>query len=145
MRTPTPVAELPTVTIGTTPDRGRAVFAARDFDRGELVDTAPVILGDTHWDDLPAWIGHYVYAWPDIGGKGAVVAIALGHGSLYNASTTANLSFRAAESNDAIEYHAARAIRAGEELTINYSSDHGGPKSDDNSWFTDRNIPYHES
>lgn len=145
MRTHLPVADPARVTIGTTPDRGRAIFAARDFAKGELVDTAPVILGDTHWDDLPNWIGHYVYAWHDIGGRGAIVAVALGHGSLYNASTDANLSFRAARTNDAIEYHAARDIRAGEELTINYSSDHGGPTSNDNSWFTDRDIPYHEA
>lgn len=134
----------PDVEIRVTP-RGRAVFAARAFAAGELVDTAPVILGETHWDDLPAWVGNYVYSWKDIGGRDAIVALALGHGSLYNASTDASLRFRAAETNDAIEYHAARDIAAGEELTINYSSADGSPTCDRNSWFAERGIPYLDS
>lgn len=134
----------PDLEIRTVPGRGRAVFAARAYARGDLVDTAPVILGDTHWNDLPGWIGRYVYAWKDIGGRDATVALALGHGSLYNASTHANLSFRAAPTNDAIEYHAARDIAHGEELTINYSSADGSPTCDRNSWFEERGIPYQE-
>jgi hypothetical protein len=137
-----PTTTSPDLEIRHLPDRGRAVFAARHFAKGDLVDTAPVILGDTHWNDLPAWIGRYVYAWQDIGGTGAVSALALGLGSLYNASTTANLTFRAAQSNDAIEYHAARDIAPGEELTINYSSDDGSPTCDRNTWFEERDIPY---
>jgi hypothetical protein len=132
------------VEIRITQGRGRAVFAARAFAKGELVDTAPVILGDTHWNDLPAWVGNYVYSWKDIGGRDATVALALGHGSLYNASTDANLRFRAAASNDAIDYHAARDIAPGEELTINYSSADGSPTCDQNSWFQERGIPYLE-
>lgn len=122
--------------------KGRAVFATRHYHAGELVEQAPVILGDSDWSDLPQWVDHYVYSWQDIGGKGARQALALAHGSLFNSSTHANMSFRAAATNDAIEYHAARDIAPGEELTINYSSEHGEPTCDDNSWFRERGIHY---
>lgn len=129
--------------IRQTP-RGRAVFAPHPYKKNQLIESAPVILGDSHWNDLPDWIGHYVYDWQAIGGQHATVAVALAHGSLFNSSTNANMSFRAAPTNDAIHYHAARDIQQGEELTINYSSQQGEPTSNDNSWFKDRNIPYTE-
>ncbi|GAB4387099.1 MAG: SET domain-containing protein-lysine N-methyltransferase [Phycisphaerales bacterium] len=125
-----------------TPDRGRAVFATRSFRKGECVDRAPVIVGDSDWEELPAWINCFVYSWLDIGGRGGRQAVALGVGSLYNSSLRANLTFRAAETNDAIEFHAARDIECGEELTINYSSEHGEATSKDNSWFVERGIEY---
>lgn len=130
------------VEIRVTPARGRAVFAARAFRKGELIDRALVIIGDTDWDKLPSWINCFVYNWPEIGGRGGRQAIALGNGSLFNSSLHANMAFRASPANDAIEYFAARDIEPGEELTINYSSDHGEPTSSDNSWFVERGIDY---
>lgn len=130
------------IEIRMTPDRGRAVFAARSFREGELVDRALVIVGDSEWNELPAWINCFVYSWLDIGGRGGRQAVALGSGSLYNSSLHANLTFRAANTNDAIEYFAARDIEAGEELTINYSSEHGEATSKDNTWFVERGIEY---
>lgn len=135
-------AMLAEIDVRITPNRGRAVFASRSFREGELVDRALVIIGDSEWDELPGWINCFVYAWQEIGGTGGRQAVALGSGSLYNSSLRANLTFRASAGNDAIEYHAARDIEAGEELTINYSSDHGEATSSDNSWFEDRGIAY---
>ncbi len=130
--------------IRATPNHGRGVFATRAFARGELVHTAPVILGSGPREQLPAWVEHFVYDWRAIGGKRADHALAMGYGSLFNSSTRACLSFRAAKTNDAIEYHAHRDISEGEQLTINYSSQHGEAVSDDNEWFQDRGITYKE-
>ena len=132
------------IEIRVTPNHGRGVFAVRDFAAGELVDTAPVILGSGDRGLVPGWIERFLYDWRAIGGTGADHAVALGYGSLYNSSTHASLTFRAAESNDAIEFHAGRDISAGEQLTINYSSLHGEADSDDNRWFDERRIPYTE-
>ncbi|MDD5170494.1 MAG: hypothetical protein PHN75_16885, partial [Syntrophales bacterium] len=71
--------------------KGRGVFAARDFRRGELVERAPVITfsnNDVDLIDETALADHY-YKWGD-----SRFALVLGFGSLYNHSLTPNLSFQ---------------------------------------------------
>jgi hypothetical protein len=138
------LAANPGVVIKHTQTRGRAVYAARAYRAGELVETAPVILGDSDPAKLPDWVANYYYAWNDIGGRNARQAMALGCGSLFSSSMHANLRFRANNEAQAIEYHAVRDIEPGEELTINYSSEHGEPTAAENSWFTERGIHFIE-
>ena len=100
--------------------KGRGVFAARDFSRGELVERAPVITFPAKDVDLidETALADYYYKW----GNGHF-ALALGYGSLYNYSATPNLSFRTDLLNKVMLYRAKKAIRKDQELTINYLCD----------------------
>ena len=100
--------------------KGRGVFAVRDFKRGELVETAPVITFPVKDVDLidETALADYYYKWGD-----EHFALVLGYGSLYNYSATPNLSFRTDLPNKVMLYRAKKAIRKNQELTINYLCD----------------------
>ncbi len=108
------------ICIGEVAGKGRGVFAARDFKRGELVEAAPVILFPEKDVDLidETALADYYYKWGD-----AHFALVLGYGSLYNFSATPNLSFKTDLKNKLMLYRAKKAIRKGQELTINYLCD----------------------
>ena len=63
-------------------------------------------------------------------------AIALGYGSMYNHANPANMRYASAFEGRAIRFTAARTIKGGEELTINYNRTRGEPTSDEDVWFT---------
>jgi hypothetical protein len=100
--------------------KGRGVFAARDFKRGELVEAAPVIVISDEDVDLidETKLADYYYKWGD-----AQFAVVLGYGSLYNYSATPNLTFKPDLKHDVMLYRAAKAIPKDQELTINYLCD----------------------
>jgi SET domain-containing protein len=108
------------ICIGEVAGKGRGVFAVRDFKRGELVEAAPVILFPAKDVDLidETALADYYYKWGD-----AHYALVLGCGSLYNFSVTPNLSFKTDLKNKLMLYRAKKAIRKGQELTINYLCD----------------------
>jgi uncharacterized protein len=103
--------------IKGTPGKGRGVFAARDIRRGELIEAAPVIVMP---DDHVEWIektvlSDYYYLWGE-----SHIAVVLGYGSLYNHSTSPNVSFYPDTINKAMIYEARKRIRKDEELLIDY-------------------------
>lgn len=106
------------VVVRESPGKGRGVFATRAFERGEVVEVAPVIIVPA--DEHPALddtvLSNYVFAWGD------AVAVALGWGSLYNHAWEPNLEYRKRFAEHVIEFVAIRDIAAGEELTTNYAS-----------------------
>jgi uncharacterized protein len=114
--------------------KGRGVFSARRFRRGELVETAPVIVF-TSACSLPRIIANVLYNWEQQTGEPNTRAIALGYGSLYNHDNPASLSYTADRSARLIRYIAARDIAADEELTINYSAAKGECASAEDNWF----------
>jgi uncharacterized protein len=106
------------VTVRRSGIHGRGVFAAQNFQEGDVIERCPVILlreKDFPHVDATALYG-YCYAW---GGGGA---IALGYGSLYNHSVTPNAFYMVNEENETIDIFAERTIVEGEEVTISYGS-----------------------
>lgn len=106
------VAPSPTV-------HGRGVFAAEHISGGEVIEECPVIrvpaaqlgrLGATVVDE-------YYFSWEGDG------AIALGHGSLYNHSSTPNAEYLKDTADDVLTVRALTDIVAGEEIAFDY----GGP------------------
>lgn len=71
-----------------------------------------------------------------------VFAVALGYGSLYNHANPANLRYSADLDGEALRFVAARAIRSGEELTINYNDAGGDVVSSDDNWFRCNRVEY---
>lgn len=120
--------------------RGKGVFAKRAFASGEVVEIAPVLVLKTEHDDLPELLKTYVFDWATLAGVPRAQGVALGYGSMYNHSSPANLRYEADGRESLMRYIAARDIRAGEELTINYNAVGGVHEWPDNNWFERMDI-----
>ncbi len=100
--------------------KGRGVVAGLAIARGDVVERAHVIVVPAeqaaHLDATV--LEHYVYDWP--GGR---VAVALGHGSLFNHSFRPNARYRRDLEAHELVFEALTEIAPGEEITINYNGD----------------------
>lgn len=115
--------------------KGRGVFAARDFAEGELIEECAVIVVRAKLAKLPADLQRVVYDWEFLAGVKKTLAVALGFGSLYNHADPANMRYEADSKRLTIRFIAVRGVEAGEELTVNYAAEGGGPTGNDNEWF----------
>lgn len=106
------------IAVRSTPRAGRGVFATRDIDEGETIEVAPVVVIPREETPLIQCtrLEGYVFKW-----GGGSYALALGSGSLYNHSYSANATYYQDTPNRCLEFVAVRAIRAGEQITINYN------------------------
>ncbi|GAA5906305.1 hypothetical protein JCM5296_000310 [Sporobolomyces johnsonii] len=125
------------------PAVGRGVFATADIPAGQVVEISPVlVLGDEEYKGYrrgeepndgklrgveASQLRGYVFTW----GKSGEMAVALGLGSLFNHSSTPNVSYELKPSAYAITYRAAKPIKAGEELCIFYGHSVRFSDSDD--------------
>jgi uncharacterized protein len=141
---------VPNVEIRDTgPLKGRGVFAAREFQTGEVVEICAAIVFRCPFDDLPRELQEVAFCWSGLAGLSEphMQAIALGYGGLYNSKNPANMRYEAVAGapHPLLRFIAVRTIQSGEELTVNYSAIGGGPESDesnDNRWFEKKNITY---
>jgi hypothetical protein len=115
--------------------KGRGVYARRDFAEGEVIEECAVILFHTPFFMVPAEIKNVVFNWGVLARTTESSALALGYGSLYNHGEPANMRYMANPQAGTLLYIAARAIKADEELTINYNAIGGGATWGDNNWF----------
>lgn len=114
---------------GASPIAGRGVFTTTAIPAGAHVETCPVLVvpaAQVPAIDATVLYDHY-YAWAD-----GAAAIALGHGSLYNHSDDPNCEYVKRFAEAVVLIRARRAIPAGAELTIDYTSD---PLGVDELWF----------
>lgn len=107
-----------TVRVERIAGKGRGVVATRNFEPGEVVERAPVIvLPEDPYDLLNrTTLKDYYLAWGD-----NAIAIGLGYSSLYNHSETPNAQTRRLIDQHTIEIVAIRPIAAGEEVTFLYA------------------------
>jgi hypothetical protein len=114
----------PGLRIGGADGRGRGVFAARGFAPGEPLERAPVVVFPRAWVRplQGTLLDDYWFWWDDEHN-----ALALGCGSLYNHACPANARFECDTATRTLVVRAARAIAAGEEITLNYHGDPGDP------------------
>jgi SET domain-containing protein len=118
-----------TVKIEHIANKGRGVVAARRIAKGELIETAPVVVvarADRAHVERTV-LDHYVYDWSH-----DALAVALGAGSLFNHSYTPNALYVKRFDDNALEYFAIADIEAGDEITINYN---GTPTDLTPLWF----------
>ena len=122
------------VSMGALEKRGRAMFASRNFLKGELIERAPVIpINEKQWPNAEKTIlSDYAFDW---GKDDEHAAIALGYASIYNHSYSPNAQLEELLDELMMEVVAIRDIQPGEEITINYNGD---PESQDPLWFTQR-------
>lgn len=151
------------------PNKGRGVFANRDFKIGEIIESSPVIVfsyekgvtkseetlfinniptlvkTEIHRKNVPNEIHNIVFNWSFLTENSKKEScIALGYGSLFNSANPANMEYVADEKNLLLNFVAIKNISKNEELTVNYSGIKGISSSIGNSWFDSRNIKFKE-
>ncbi len=120
--------------------KGRGVFAARPFFKGDVVEICPVILVHATFNELPPDLQTVLFGWKAFTGLDGVFGMALGYGSLYNHDNPANLRYAATGDGQGLIFIADADIARGEELTINYNSTAGGSRSTVDNWFIDNKV-----
>lgn len=107
----------PDVRISSSPVQGNGVFAARDFEEGELIERCPLLFLRR---DGATSIVNYTFNDPQDANQ---CFFALGYGSLYNHDENPNATTRIAPSANALDILARQRIPKGTEITFSY-----GPK-----------------
>ena len=96
---------------------GRGVFAARDFAKGESVESCPTL--ELPEDTVTGRLGDYVFG---SGEDEHEVILLLGYGMLYNHSSEPNCEY-IQEAPRVIMFQTLRAVEPGEELFIDYGEE----------------------
>lgn len=100
-------------------ENGRGVYCTSDIQAGELIELCPVIIlsSDDREQIHKTHLHDYYFIWDY---KNKTAAIALGYGSLYNHSDTANAEFLNDYDVEMIKIQAIKDIKAHEEICIQY-------------------------
>lgn len=104
---------------------GRGVYATRSLPGGTVVEVSPVLLfppGEYEKHGKYTQLDGYTFVWKRTAGQKAVMALALGLGSLFNHSKQPNLSYTLDHAAHCIHYRTVRDVRPDEELTISYGA-----------------------
>jgi SET domain-containing protein len=109
------------IEIRRLPNKGRGVFAMKDFKEGEIIEKCPVInVTPTERKHCEKTIlANYIYPWRSTL-SGSVV---LGYGSLYNHSFNPNADWKQNFKTESMVYRALRDIKKDEEITVNYNGE----------------------
>ncbi|NOT12965.1 MAG: SET domain-containing protein-lysine N-methyltransferase [Methylococcaceae bacterium] len=122
--------------------KGRGVFAARAFQKGEIIEEAPLLIINKPFLEIPEELKYVAFGWPFDPEMPNAFALVLGYGSLYNHSSPANVWYHADPNFTHMQYVAVRDIEIDEELTINYNlnDEQGGINDTEGRWFKDRGL-----
>jgi hypothetical protein len=120
--------------------KGRGVFAARAISANEIIETCPVIVLRSSWDQMPEDLQRVVFNWGYLTEQGPATCLALGWGSMYNHSNPANVRYRPLADQFCLQFVAARNIGVDEELTVNYNETGGDILSTEDNWFENAGI-----
>lgn len=110
------------ISISKIPNSGRGVFAAKDIQKGELIERCPTI--EVPKDDVAnltdsILITYFYY----LGKNKDRVFITLGFGSIYNHTYKPNAVYKAKLKEGLIDFIAIKSIKKDEEITVNYNSE----------------------
>jgi uncharacterized protein len=122
----------PYLYIDKTENTGRGVFTSEKIAAGTLIEIAPVIImtkEDRAYLDKTL-LHDYIFEW---GASKEKCCMALGYIPMYNHSYKSNCEYIMDYEDDVIFIQTVRAIKKGEELTINYNGDWDDAKP---IWFT---------
>src|SRR5580698_667960 len=110
----------PNLYIAPSEGRRRGVYTRRDIPLGTVVESSPVlVMSGEERRVLDLTLLHdYIFEW---GVERERCCMALGYLSLYNHAAPSNCEYFMDYDEDVIWVKTVRAIRAGEELSINYN------------------------
>lgn len=102
---------------------GRGVFSHKDIKAGEHIETAPLIPISNNEDELlkNTSLYHYYFL---VKNENIKVVIGLGCSSIYNHRAPSNATYSINLEKQTIDIKAVKAIKAGEEIFINYNGRH---------------------
>ncbi len=122
---------LPSIYVAPSPLGGRGVFTSKAIKEGTPIEISPVIvLPEKDVPHIKATKLHdYYFIW---GKKDKKCAIILGYGSIYNHSYHPNAEYVPDFKGKTLDFFALHDIKAGEEITVNYSGD---PEGENKFWF----------
>lgn len=107
--------------------KGRGVFSNNDLKKNTIIEIAPVIVMSkkdrAHIDQTI--LHDYIFEWGDQHNQ---CCMALGYVPLYNHSYRSNCEYEMNFKKQIITVKTIKAIKAGEELTINYNGDWNNAK-----------------
>lgn len=106
--------------IGPTSQMGRGVFTSENIKANTVVEVAPVIVMNSEDRKLldQTLLHDYIFEW---GGEKRQCCMALGYVPLYNHSYQSNCEYEMDFESGQMSIKTIRAIKAGEELFINYN------------------------
>jgi uncharacterized protein len=109
------------LTIATSPKRGRGVFTTKNLKKGTVIEISPVlVLTEKERKTIEkTLLYHYVFEWGDDKKR---AAFALGYISLYNHSYDANCEYEMEFGKKLMTVRTVKNIEKGEELFINYNA-----------------------
>jgi SET domain-containing protein len=113
---------LPSLLIAPTDQMGRGVFTSEDIEADTVIEISPVIVMSGEDRQLldQTLLHDYIFEW---GPGGRSCCMALGYIPLYNHSYQSNCEYTMDYGEQLISIKTVRAIKAGEELFINYNGD----------------------
>lgn len=121
----------PDIIIAKTKNKGRGVWANKNIAANTVLEIAPVIVVpgiDRKLLDQTV-LHDYIFEWGDAKKQ---CCIALGYISLYNHAYQANCEYEMNFKKHLITVTTVKAVKAGEELCINYNGDWNNDKK---IWF----------
>lgn len=113
---------------------GRGVYARCDIQKGEIIETSPIIEVPQHdMSNLKESIlvTYFFY----FGKNKERLAIALGFGSLYNHSHKPNITYKIKPKENLIDFIALEDIKKEDELTFNYHNSSNPKRKKPPLWF----------
>ena len=115
-------------------EKGRGVFTNAELKKNTIIEVAPVIvMSKQDRTFLDQTLLHdYIFEWGD---RHNQCCMALGYVPLYNHSYRSNCEYEMNFKKQIITIKTIRAIKAGEELSINYNGDWNNAKP---VWFEAR-------
>ncbi|MCC6308892.1 MAG: SET domain-containing protein-lysine N-methyltransferase [Chitinophagaceae bacterium] len=114
---------LPFLFIAPTKKMGRGVFTSEHIAKGTVIEIAPVIVmnaTDRNYVDQTL-LHDYIFEWGD---DALQCCMALGYVPIYNHAYNSNCEYEMDYENNTIQIVTVNAIKAGDELFINYNGSH---------------------
>ncbi len=113
---------VPYIDVKPAGSKGRGVFTSKAIRANTVVEISPVlVLKPKERKTLETTLlYHYVFEWGDTRRK---AGMALGYISMYNHSYTSNCKYEMDFDEMTMTITTVKAIKKGEELTINYNAD----------------------
>jgi len=108
--------------IDLTEKKGKGIFTSVQLEAGIIIEISPVIVMDQKdREHLDKTLLHdYIFEW---GNQKELCCMALGFIPMYNHSYSSNCEYFMDFKEDSIFIKTVRAIKKGEEITINYNGD----------------------
>lgn len=117
------------IIIKKTKNKGRGVFAQRDFKKGEVIEICHVFEVPHKAVENVNNLQDYFFDWDE---ENKIYASLSGCGLFYNHSYEPNANYEEDIKNKIMKFIAVKDIKKGEEILINYN---GEIKNKDPMWF----------